>query len=317
MKEIGGYIEFEDYHLPMLHEEAIALNCGRNCLAYLIIAKNISKIVLPHFLCDSVKKVCNKYNVDIRYYSIAPDFLPAAVELQENEWMYIVNYYGQLNKEQIRKLAKTYGNIIVDQAQAYFESPIKGVDTLYTCRKFLGVADGAFLYSDVQLNEELQIDESFSRMRFLLGRYERTASEFYSEYAANNDLFANEPIKSMSKLTKNLLRGINYQTVKKKRTDNYSYLFASLNGINKLNLYKIEGAFAYPLLINNGESVRKKLIENKIYVPLLWPNVAEETPEDSLEFQYAKNILPLPCDQRYDENNMSRLCEILMRHIDI
>ena len=35
MKEIGGYIEFDTYHLPMLHDEAIALNCGRNDLAYL------------------------------------------------------------------------------------------------------------------------------------------------------------------------------------------------------------------------------------------------------------------------------------------
>ena len=26
MKEIGGYIELDTYHLPMLHEDAIALN---------------------------------------------------------------------------------------------------------------------------------------------------------------------------------------------------------------------------------------------------------------------------------------------------
>ena len=41
MKEYGGYIELDTYRLPMLHEGSIALNCGRNCLAYLIIAKRI------------------------------------------------------------------------------------------------------------------------------------------------------------------------------------------------------------------------------------------------------------------------------------
>lgn len=35
MKEYGGYIEFEIFHGKMLHENAVALNCGRNALAYL------------------------------------------------------------------------------------------------------------------------------------------------------------------------------------------------------------------------------------------------------------------------------------------
>ena len=28
MREIGGYIELDTYHLPMLHSGALALNCG-------------------------------------------------------------------------------------------------------------------------------------------------------------------------------------------------------------------------------------------------------------------------------------------------
>ncbi len=47
MKEYGGYIELDTYRLPMLHEGAVSLNCGRNCLAYLIEAKKI-KIMVEH-----------------------------------------------------------------------------------------------------------------------------------------------------------------------------------------------------------------------------------------------------------------------------
>ena len=43
MKEIGGYLELDTYSLQMLHDGAIALNSGRNCLAYLIKKKNIKK----------------------------------------------------------------------------------------------------------------------------------------------------------------------------------------------------------------------------------------------------------------------------------
>ena len=45
MKEIGGYIEFESYHGTLFHEGALGLNCGRNCLAYLIEACGIDRKV--------------------------------------------------------------------------------------------------------------------------------------------------------------------------------------------------------------------------------------------------------------------------------
>lgn len=57
MKEIGGYIELDTYRGKMLHEKAVALNCGRNALAYLIKSKSIKRILLPYFLCSSVVNV--------------------------------------------------------------------------------------------------------------------------------------------------------------------------------------------------------------------------------------------------------------------
>lgn len=315
MKEYGGYIELERFCQPMLHEGAKALNCGRNCLAYLIQARNIKKLALPYFLCNSVRDVCLKENVLLRYYHISPDFKPVDFELQPDEWLYLVNYYGQLTNEYIEELHSENPRLIVDQAQAYFDMPAKGIDTLYTCRKYFGVADGAFLYTDAELDEELPLDESFDRMRFLLGRFERTASEFYSEYSANNHMFASEPIKKMSRLTDNLLHGIDYERIKKRRTDNFKAYSDKLSEINQLKLRVPEGAFAYPLLIENGAEIRHELQKLKAYIPTLWPNVMEDTEEDSLEYIYAKNILPLPVDQRYDENDIDTICEYILNMI--
>lgn len=304
MKEIGGYIELDNYNLPMLHENAIALNTGRNCLGYLIKTKNIKTIYLPYYLCESVINLCKKFDLKVCLYHINNIISPKNLEIDDNAFLYVVNYYGQLSNNKIIELKKKYKNIIIDNAQAYFQMPVDDVDTIYTCRKFFGVSDGAFLYTNVQLNERLEIDESYKRMNFLLGRYERTAAEFYSEYVNNNKSFANEPLKRMSKLTNNLLHGINYKEVKIKRTKNYNYLYDRLEKINKLNLKRIEGAFAYPLYIENGKAVRKKLIEQKIYVPTLWPNVINDELKGEIEYDMSLNILPLPCDQRYDEFDM-------------
>lgn len=311
MKEIGGYIEFESYHLPMLHDEAVKLNCGRNCLAYLIKTRHIKKICLPSFLCDSIRKVCEKYQVCIRYYHIDSHFCPQDIELAEDEWLYIVDFYGQLSREQIKSYSLKFKRIIVDYSQAYFEMPLEGVDSFYTCRKYFGVPDGALLYTNTDLNQKLEQDESLERMHFLLGRFERSASEFYKEYVDNNHLFATEPIKRMSKLTENLLHGIDYERVKTIRNRNYQYLYDRMEDYNQLELKYVEGAFAYPLMIKNGSYVRKKLIEEKIYIPILWPNVLHDVTEDTFEFNLSNNILPIPCDQRYDVEDIEKICLII------
>lgn len=302
MKEIGGYIELDRYNLPMLHEGAEALNSGRSCLAYLIRTRKIKKIALPYFLCDSVIDLCTSLGVDIRYYHVGNDLLPADVELEDDEWLYLVNYYGQLSCEQVTRYRNRFGRVIADYAQAYFQMPADGVDTIYTCRKFFGVADGAFLYTDVLSEEEFETDESFERMHFLLGRYERSASEFYGEYAQNNKRFATEPIKRMSKLTDNLLHAIDYESVKKARTDNFSCLHEMLAEKNGLRLKVPDGAFMYPLYFEGAGTVRAGLAAKKIYIPTLWPNVEKfgDIPEKKL----ARDILPLPCDQRYNKDDM-------------
>ena len=115
---------------------------------------------MPIFMCDSCDGVLKDNSVSVRYYSIGLDFKPVDTVLAEDEWLYVVNFYGQLSKEYILKLKEQYERVIVDNAQAYFDEPIEGVPTLYTCRKFFGVADGAILYSDEKIEVEEQDNPS-------------------------------------------------------------------------------------------------------------------------------------------------------------
>lgn len=311
MKEYGGYIELDTYRLPMLHERAVALNCGRSCLAYLIRAKKIRKLCLPVFLCDSVAKLCRREDVALRYYAVGEDLLPRNPEPDPEEWLYLVNYYGQLTNETVRWYKSRFDRVIVDQSQAYFQMPVENVDTFYTCRKYFGVADGAFLYTDARLDESLPLDESFERMHFLLGRFERTASEFYSLYADNNRLFAGEPVKQMSKLTRNLLHGLDYEFIRQRRTENFACLDGCFAARNRLKLRTPSGAFAYPLWVENGPELRRILAGKKIYIPTLWPNVLQELEKARVEYDMAENILPIPCDQRYNRDDMEYLAAVI------
>lgn len=315
MREIGGYIEFETYHGQMLHSDGIKLNCGRNCLAYLILAKQIKKIALPFFMCDSIFNVCKKYGLEIRYYHINANFQLENIELANDEWLYLMSFYGQLTTEKIERYVQQYKRVIVDFSHDYFHEPISGADTLYTCRKFFGVPDGAILYTDAEhLQIDIEQDESFERIHYLIGRYERSASEFYSESVANNMFFVNEPIKWMSKLTENLLHGINYERIKQQRTANFIYLHEKLTAINELKLRIVDGAYAYPLMVEHGAELKKQLIEHNVFVPTLWPNVLRDMKETDLEYHIVKDILPLPCDQRYSQEDMQHIINLIFQY---
>ena len=71
----------------------------------------------------------------------------------------------------------------------------------------------------------------------------------------------------------------------------------------------------YPFLTPNGAIIRKKLQQEKIYIPTLWPSVKEWCSADMLEYKYAENILPLPIDQRYGEKDMMYIVNSIQKFI--
>ena len=308
-KEIGGFFELESLISHEYYPDGIALNTARNALAYIIRARRLKKIYIPFFLCDTVEKVCVREGCEYECYHIRPDFYPDFKgAVQENERLYIVNYYGQLSVERI---LREYGaDVIMDNVQAFFQPPIPGMDTIYSCRKYFGVPDGAYLFSDAKL-DGLETDRSGQRLAHLVGRMENSASEYYHEFQKNDESFYELDLKLMSRFTHTVLGAIDYPVVKRHREENFAVLHSLLRDTNRLNPLLPVGPFAYPYYCENGPAVRKKMAEIKIYIPTLWPDVCG----NETETEYACHILPLPCDQRYTREDMYYLVEQLKKRI--
>ncbi len=300
--EIGGYLEFEHNYGSEYHKNCIKLNTARNCLKYLLIARNIKKIWISRWNCSAVLDTCQESGVQICFYDLDLAFRPILPKaFKPDDYIYVVNYYGQIS-EYYQK------NIIWDNVQAFFQKPIKGVDTIYTCRKFFGVSDGAYLYTDRKIEREFEYDESVQRITYLAGRFEKTGQDYYEAYQKNEKILDNQPIKRMSKFTENILRGLDYKSIKKKREDNFYFLHEKLGKYNMMDVHCPQGPFAYPLKIKDGMSVRTELQKRKIYIAKLWPNVT-----DGYEKELADNILPLPCDQRYSLETMKVLVKEIVK----
>ncbi len=305
MSTIGGYFELELNGGKEYHENAIGLNTGRNCIEYLLKAKQYKKIWVPYYTCNVIFEPIKKLGLPYEFYSIDEQLNPIFNRkiLSKEAFLY-TNYFG-LKQKTIEQLAEKIGkNLIVDNSQAFYSKPIKGIDTFYSARKFFGVADGAYLYTDANLDINLQYDVSYERMSHLLKRIDCSAESAYEDYKQNENALINKPIMKMSKLTNSLLSSINYERVKDARRKNYMFFEENLGKINLFSLpFSEEIPMVYPFRTEN-ETLRFKLIENKIYVPTFWPNVFNWCNKNELEYSLASQIIPLPIDQRYDINNL-------------
>ena len=57
-KEIGGYLELEEFSGSEYYPNLYKANLGRTALVWLLRSRKCKKLLLPEFLCDSVIDAC-------------------------------------------------------------------------------------------------------------------------------------------------------------------------------------------------------------------------------------------------------------------
>lgn len=314
MKAIGGYFEFELHKGPHYHKQALRLNTGRNCLEYILRCRGYEHIYIPYYGCEVMLEPINKLGVRYTFYRINEHLEPIDLpELGDKEAFFYTNYYA-LKGEYIKALALRYGNqLVVDNAQAFFERPLDGIDTFYTARKFFGVADGAYLYLCGKDNaDELPQDESWNRMNHLLMRHDGGAQFGFEAFHTNNGSLHNQPIKRMSRVTEAIMQSIDYAEVMQQRRNNFKFLHQQLGEQNGLKHMIDEPVLGldYPFYIED-HTLRQRLIDNQIFIAKLWPNIADWCEEGSLEWNLMNYTFHLPIDQRYGIDDMQRIVDVI------
>lgn len=313
MKPIGGYFELELPQRSEYHSRAIALNTGRNALEYILRVRGYKHVYLPYYSCEVLLEPFRKLGVDYTFYHIDERLeIEAPMTLGKGEALLYINYYG-LKHGYCEALVARYGKqLIVDNTQAFYALPTDGIDTFYSCRKFFGVADGAYLYCDQPLNMELEQDQSWQRMDYLLRRADISAEVAYADFRAQSEKLKDNPIRRMSHLTHRIMASIDYEQAATRRHENYGFLDEALKGKNRISLPLAYDAvpMVYPFLTDD-DGLRQRLIENKIFVAQYWPNVLDWCEEGYTDYQLTKQLLPLPVDQRYGTEEMKRIIELI------
>jgi len=312
-KPIGGFLELEKRDGGFPHSDATLLSSGRACFEYILRTNQPARVHLPKFTCDVMLEPLRKLNIPFSFYSINTHFeLQEDIAVSDDSLIVFTNYFG-LKDEYCRKLEGKYrSKLILDDSQAFYAEPSSMSHTFYSPRKFFGLPDGGCLYTDQRLHQEIPASTSYARMSHLLRRVDLGAEAAYPDFKKNEQSLSGEPIQQMSPLTHRLLNSIDYAVVKEKRLRNYSYLREHLAASNRLPLAEdgISCPMVYPFLSSDPD-LRKKLIDRRVFVPTYWPNVLNWCDESQLEYNLAKNLIPLPIDQRYGQPDMERILGII------
>lgn len=306
MEPIGGYFELELKNVGEYHNPDFRLNTARNAIELVLRLRKYKKVLLPRYICNSVLESIKKLQLNYAFYSLNRNLLPSFSNHDDDTCMIIVNYFGLLERG-IVDFAKASGSAIIDNSQAFFSHPVAGVDSVYSPRKFFGVPDGGYLYTSLSCRSDFEQDTSYQRSGHLLKRVDLSPEEGFQDFRQAQKALSFQPIRRMSKLTQALLSSIDYEFVRKRRNENFSFLHENLREKNELTELiesnNIDGPMVYPFMTKDP-SLREKLHKNRIYVATYWNDVFERTDENSLEWQLAKYMIPLPIDQRYGNSDM-------------
>jgi len=317
MIEIGGYFNLElNRRDNKLHSGAYKFNTGRNSLEFILKNLPAKKVYIPAFTCDAILEPFHKLAIPFEFYRLDSQLelegLPG-FDLAKDEYLLYTNYFG-IKDHYIRTLVSRFrGQLIVDQAQSLFSSPVEGIPSFYSPRKFLGVPDGGYAYLSTAVEgENFGLDYSHARCTHLLKRVELAGHHGYGDFKENSESLSQQPIKEMSLLTRRLIENADLDYVKHKRQENFQYLHQRLAARNSLKVDTTANQvpMVYPLWVNDP-SLRQKLIDHRIFVATYWPNVFDWCDTESVEYQLAKHIIALPIDQRYGSEEMEYIMKVI------
>lgn len=318
--EIGSFLELQ---LPKGREfynqdtDIARLNTGRMGIWHAFRVTGCKRIWIPIYQCDSIRDTFHGKGVEMCFYHQDRNFNPIDIEEQEGDAVLLVNYFGIMSHERMTALSKSYKHVIVDCAQAFFCKPVEGCLTVYSCRKFVGVPDGAYVVGKDahKYVEEYPQCYSSDTAAFLLKRIEYGCEgKGYEARGINEARIDSEDCMKMSKLTRALMDAEDYNYNQQKRRENFEYAHTLFGGVNKLspkmNLDKSTIPMVYPFLIED-EGVIRKLFAAKHFQGHWWSYICDEQPINSFEHWISKYIIPITIDQRYGKNELDYLANVI------
>lgn len=317
---IGGYfgLEVAGRRAPAWISRAQRFVSGRAAIAAFLATRSKGVLWLPHYVCGAVLEATRDAGFPIRRYVLADDFGPPSdLPVSADDTILVIDYFGSAS-ETIKRTIRRFGGerVLVDASQSLFFPAELATHIVYSPRKFAGLPDGGLLISSVLSEPIGQPDEhgSIDRSKHLLQRVAGLREEGRESFAeAERSLTYNRPAP-MSRLTSSMLENLDFERIATSRMRNAAALRAATPLSHPLlDQASFEIApLCVPVLAANVERVRAILASQRVFLAHYWPDAIVPGNDRHARVLMEKTLF-LPCDHRYDVQDMEQLI-LLVNH---
>ena len=328
-REFGGFLPLElrrgrEYFADLPAGWVHDYRCATNALYAVLTSFPVRRVWLPYYDCPNVVSMAESLEgvTLVRYY-VGYDLLPdlsadekTAAGPGEEDVFIAINYFGVNGRGLADFVSSLRCRVVLDCAQAFFEPPVlkKGYYCIYSCRKFIGVSDGAYVVSVEPVREDFPVLTSFEGAGILTESLEKGTNSCYLRSVEQEEELPKIPAR-MSLLTRRILENADYEWIREVRKANFRFVHSWFSGLQRLPLeMKDCCGYCYPLLLD--VDIRRAVIARKVYVPTLWKELITESFRGRAEYDLSANTLFLPVDQRYNLSDMKEICEIVSEIYD-
>lgn len=311
-RAIGGFFEIDIRKQGKpFHQNAHLLSTGRSCIGAVLDKVKPIKVYVPDYNCYAVFQPMLERDIKIEPYFIDEQLDPINLPSpRENELLIYVNYFGLKNQKSKELALKLGERVLIDDTHRFFHHGYPGSFSFTSARKYFGVPDGAYLFSDFKLDQNIpkntNITIDHNVLRFC--GEQNKAFKIFQKHEANLD----GEVRRASLISEVLLSNLDYDQIADRRRENFNHLHNELKPYNilKIDPSQIEVPFCYPLMPRNPID-KGNFYQRSIFVPNYWPDVLDRDISSTMARNFSENLLPLPIDQRYGKDEMNYIIKTI------
>ena len=311
---------------------------GRSALALVLqdfIAKGVSHIQLPAYLCDSVLAPIEALDLAYSFYPVDRG-LAGQPTASADSAVLVINYFGWQNPA-LENLSDGVF-LIEDSCQALLSvwstSRSDSKRIIFSPRKFGPTALGGWCnISNLDLPSTTAAESALRQAldaRLLRGKYlseinspidPEIENKYLASLAAVEEfLDANPKEAGLPELGLKVIAGIDWQMVATRRRSNWQHLRGLLSERVEIVFDTLPDSvvpLGFVIRTHNRDRVRATLASKRIYCPVHWPLPKQVSrSEFPVSAELADTLLTLPIDQRYTEDDMIHLARAVNEAVE-
>lgn len=295
---------------------------GRNAIYNLMKHLACKRILFPDFYCPSMliplkmaKKSVIFYRINRHFSAVKSDY---ENKLRQCDVVFIADYFGQRDLWAVDTARHGNKTIIIDRTHSLLGTfDVHGDYEIASMRKLFPVPDGGIVISHSgrmpvkttkRRTEEFTLHKTYAKiLRYMDEHINHSPAleQYYVQYSQSSEQSMQLGDYDISPLSLHIVNHYPVDTAIKNRKRNYQYLHKHMDNHACMPIEMPPVPQSMPIYINRRSRIKKYMERWGIYAPVLWRSSKS----------YASQLLNLPIDEEYSNEDMKRLIKVLRNGI--